>query len=71
MLTIIYENKDNAKTCLSTYLKNEIGDESFELMYYISKNTQILRDYFWEYYNSKEMEKQMGKRRKSNAKRRS
>ena len=71
MLTIIYENKDNAKTCLSTYLKNEIGDESFELMYYISKNTQILRDYFWEYYNSKEMEKQMVKRRKSNAKRRS
>ena len=71
MLEKVYKDKNNEKKCLSIYLKEKLKQESFELMYYVSKNTQILRDYFWEYYNSKEMEKQMVKRRKSNAKRRS
>ena len=64
MLKKVYKDKNNEKKCLSIYLKEKLKQESFELMYYISKNTQILRDYFWEYYNSEEMEKQMVKKEK-------
>ena len=64
MLKKVYKDKNNEKKCLSIYLKEKLKQESFELMYYVSKNTQILRDYFWEYYNSEEMEKQMVKKEK-------
>ena len=61
MLKKVYEDKGDARQCLSSYLKEQIGDNSFELMYYVSKNTQILRDYFWEYYSSEEVEKRIRK----------
>ena len=64
MLEKVYKDKNNEKKCLSIYLKEKLKQESFELMYYVSKNTQILRNYFWEYYNSEEMEKQMVKKEK-------
>ena len=56
MLIRVFENNGNAKKCLLGYLREKIGEDSFETMYYVSKNNQSLREYFWEYYGSKDIE---------------
>jgi hypothetical protein len=53
----IDELERTPRSYLLHFLRKNIKEKkySFELMYYVSKNNQNIRDYFWEYYSAKDM----------------